>query len=217
MTLCERTLDDLKAYLDGELRWPANWSVRRHLASCPGCRQELDEMRALQTRLRSADAGELPASLRARILAACGESGPSSVAIPSARKRFRPQLAWGTAAVVLLVAGLFGPYLTHPDLAPSRVIRDEDESAAKVENLEGPAPSVAPAARDTGVQRKPLAAAPSGSLPAKLQDQMGRGFKAKSAASSGVTQGAPAISSARPGVLKTPVVAPDQHASIVPG
>lgn len=112
MTLCERVFEDLKAYLDGELGWGASWTVRRHLAACPGCRQELEEMTALQTRLRNADAVELPPALRARILAACADVEPLP-ARTKASSRFlaRPRLAWGTIAVVFLltVAVLSGP------------------------------------------------------------------------------------------------------------
>jgi predicted anti-sigma-YlaC factor YlaD len=43
---CERDAARLSAYLDGEALDPA--AVERHLASCAACRQELDELRAVQ-------------------------------------------------------------------------------------------------------------------------------------------------------------------------
>ena len=141
MTGCERIQDDLKAYLDGELRWAENWTVRRHLAGCSGCRKELAEMESLQTRLRASDRGELPAALRARILAAVPE--------PAAERRYRERpsgarrlsLAWAAVTSVLLIG-----FVSWPAIRESL---DSVQSPAQ-ESLVGNAKSSAASAISSG-------------------------------------------------------------------
>src|SRR5258708_37254175 len=98
MRSCERVQNELKAYLDGELTYPSSWSVGRHLAACESCRKELSEMKTLSSRLRVSDPGDLPAELRARILAAANQAGLPATVSGSGRNRImvKPTLVWGT-------------------------------------------------------------------------------------------------------------------------
>lgn len=116
MTVCERTQEEMKAYMDGELRWPARLSVQRHLSSCSGCRRELAEMQQIQVQLRASDPGELPDALRSRIIALCAEIAPPS---ESPRKRLdryavRPSLALGALGVAVILGFAVLPRLNAP-------------------------------------------------------------------------------------------------------
>ena len=50
---CSDTMSRLGAYLDGELDIVAAAEVERHVATCPSCRLELTETRALSNEVRS--------------------------------------------------------------------------------------------------------------------------------------------------------------------
>lgn len=144
MTVCERIQDDLKAYLDGELFWPVRWSVRRHVAGCAGCRQELSEMEALQVRLRAADTGELPAELRARILAAIPDI--ASGERRRAGTRLRPNYAWGVAFGAVLLMLIAGPaVLNRWGHAPAleSLAKSASPGAANEARSEAPFPKAA--------------------------------------------------------------------------
>jgi len=48
MSRCDEIRERLSAYLDGELPPPEAALVVEHLESCPGCREELDDLRRLR-------------------------------------------------------------------------------------------------------------------------------------------------------------------------
>lgn len=106
-----RVQDDLKAWIDHELSpWRRFW-VRRHLARCASCREEVQAMEQLHRDLRvgsDADA-KLPPALRARILTQLGEAAdrPPPLAEPDRpwlrRYGFATSLAVNAALVLVLV------------------------------------------------------------------------------------------------------------------
>lgn len=52
-TKCEHVRDDLSAYLDGQISPEERERIEKHLATCPSCREELEQMRRLVLLLRS--------------------------------------------------------------------------------------------------------------------------------------------------------------------
>lgn len=57
---CAERLDDLEAYADGVLRGSALHALEQHLATCPGCRAELDASRRLSRELRALGPLDVP-------------------------------------------------------------------------------------------------------------------------------------------------------------
>lgn len=99
MTDCTRFADDLKAYADGELPLLRRAAVRRHLAQCPACREEIAAMTQLAEDLRTSEPSEpLDADLRARIL----DAPPVSSWPMPARPRMLPSVKWALAGMALL-------------------------------------------------------------------------------------------------------------------
>jgi len=86
--------DLLSAYLDGELGPGERSEVDTHLAACASCRAELDGTATARTALRSLPVLEPPAHLL------------PEPAEPAARRGLRWRLAWATAAVVAVLAGI---------------------------------------------------------------------------------------------------------------
>ncbi len=56
-------IEALQAFLDGELEPVEAEAVRRHLGSCPACRQELSRLRLLWLELEQDEETEVPAEL----------------------------------------------------------------------------------------------------------------------------------------------------------
>ena len=61
---CADVVELVSAYLDGELAAPVADAVRAHLALCPGCTTYFAQVRSTVERVRTLQAGDLPASLR---------------------------------------------------------------------------------------------------------------------------------------------------------
>lgn len=112
---CELIRRDLKAYCDRELSLVRRLAVRRHLAGCAACREEIREMRKISETLQSTEQTEpLSSDLRTRILAEAARQGsPATDVSPlptgerlgvRARHRFSPALVGGICAAVALVA-----------------------------------------------------------------------------------------------------------------
>lgn len=60
----------LSAYIDGELAGGEMMRVREHLRSCPECRSEFEEVRAVKTMLGNTGEVEVPTGLEERLMAA---------------------------------------------------------------------------------------------------------------------------------------------------
>ncbi|MCU0722805.1 MAG: FecR domain-containing protein [Planctomycetes bacterium] len=128
---CGNSEDGLLAYVKGEEEPSRAADIRAHLEGCAACRDEERRARATLELAAKArlDRFELPAGLRARVLAAAAAEAPAPVAAPvpapaqaPARPAAgRPALAWAAAAAaVLLAAVLFATVSSRrpPEPAP---------------------------------------------------------------------------------------------------
>jgi len=65
MTPCTKTLEDLSAFIDGELAPEEELALRRHLDACSSCQQMTQIFSALkETVTRTAEVYPLPPTLR---------------------------------------------------------------------------------------------------------------------------------------------------------
>lgn len=65
---CQKAREEIKAYIDGELRPWTRWLVARHIASCPECRREMQEMNELTNDVRNSATVSAPQGLRDKVL-----------------------------------------------------------------------------------------------------------------------------------------------------
>lgn len=98
---------DFKAFLDGELPFLRRLQMRRHLQSCPQCREEIRIMQTIETELQSEESAPLQADLRAKILNQVPVEAPQ--AAPQMPLRTRSQIGFGAASAAVLAALLFYP------------------------------------------------------------------------------------------------------------
>ena len=111
MTDCTNYIDDLKAYADGELPVVRRAAVRRHLAHCPACREEIAAMTQLTEDLRASEPTDaLDADLRARIL----DAPPVSSRPAPSRRPLSPSLKWALAGLALVAWCFVYPALQKP-------------------------------------------------------------------------------------------------------
>lgn len=125
----EQAHADLKAFADGELPLARRIALSWHVRRCAACRKEMVIMEKISRELRAQDAPQaasLDSGLRARILASVSDAAsmpaapgavveaapPEAAASPDAApltslRRRPPVLAWGAAAVALLMLGTF--------------------------------------------------------------------------------------------------------------
>ena len=107
-------LDDvLSAYLDDELAPAARHEVEAHLAGCPPCRAELDDVAAARRAIRVLPVHSTPRPL---VGADPNESlrWAGSVAGPGGRRR---RAVWAAAAAVAAIVAFLLP--RDPEVAPS--------------------------------------------------------------------------------------------------
>lgn len=97
---CRDALDLVHAYIDGELDLVKSLEIEQHLATCPACKVQYDQVRELGSGIRAhAVYHAVPPALRARVAAALPrESG-------SAR---RPAWSWWGMAAALALCTLLG-------------------------------------------------------------------------------------------------------------
>jgi anti-sigma factor RsiW len=67
---CRETLQNIAAYLDGELDASACDAIERHSRGCPGCAALIDGLRETAGMCRRAGQAELPEAVRQRAKAA---------------------------------------------------------------------------------------------------------------------------------------------------
>lgn len=163
--------EDLKAFCDGELPWSRRLILRRHLAHCADCRQEVLTMRQLHHDLVRTDSlpGAFSPALRARILAELDQA-----AVPVPAQAGRPQnhlLRYGIAAAVA---------------ANALLVFVVSRSALVQQPRQGNAPVSAPLAAKSG--GRVMAPAPHPTRP-RLADAA----KSRVAASGGGTYARPSI------------------------
>lgn len=114
---CGRYRDDLSAFVDHRLT-PRRWQrVGYHVAGCPLCRQEVEELRRVATAL-SGTAGRLsaaPGSLESRLQEIAGAhmhaplylSNRGEASLPSRRRLRRVRAAQGGVVLVAALASVF--------------------------------------------------------------------------------------------------------------
>jgi hypothetical protein len=118
---CNRNKPELKAYLDGQLPLIQRLRVRRHLRSCAACREELSFMEQISNELHADGPKPLDHSLRARILNAVSQAGPTETPpapAKPARKRLRPLTVCAGAATAIVAWFTLYPLL-HGDVLRS--------------------------------------------------------------------------------------------------
>lgn len=96
----------LSAYLDGELAPPQRDELEGHLAACPSCRRELEELRATAAALRSLPVHDVPRSFALRPEQVAGRARPTLPAPGVVARLAVGGLAFALA--VLLVVDLGG-------------------------------------------------------------------------------------------------------------
>jgi anti-sigma factor RsiW len=104
---CDEMNPLLGSFLDGELGGHEAEAVRRHLATCPGCRDRLAGLAALETAVRGLRPERAPGEIdtvlgRARSTASPRPASPGG--LTGDRRRLRRYLAVA-ATLALLVAG----------------------------------------------------------------------------------------------------------------
>lgn len=125
MTGHERHQDDVGAYLLGALEPGEQSAFEGHLAGCPGCRMEVERLRAAADALpRSVEPFAPPPSLKRSLMEAVRQD--SAQQAPARRRSLverlgldrllagmRPELAWVSAAFVLFVGIALGVAVTQ--------------------------------------------------------------------------------------------------------
>src|SRR5947209_4362884 len=95
---CEAARENLKALIDGELGRVQAWQMRRHLARCASCGEELAMIGRLNALLLSADRGKRGIATPGRA-GSCGERSGT-------RDRVRMLYQLGSAAILALALAL---------------------------------------------------------------------------------------------------------------
>ena len=131
MTDCTKYTDDLKAYTDGELTLVRRAAVRRHLAQCPACREEIAAMTQLTEDLRASEPeGALDADLRARIL----DAPPVTSRPAPSRRPLSPSLKWALAGMALVAWCFLAPqFQKHRDMISPRASTAANEKIASAQ------------------------------------------------------------------------------------
>jgi outer membrane lipoprotein-sorting protein len=112
---CNQYRDDFAAYQEGLLEPEAESRTSAHLAECPACRAEFDEMQSLVVRLTNSGLGASGVSLEAQVMDRIIHEQALVIRRLQMRKRIRLLGIGGvlTAAVVLLI--IAGVQMTEPN------------------------------------------------------------------------------------------------------
>jgi anti-sigma factor RsiW len=129
----DRHHEDVGAYLLGALEPSEQAAFEQHLAGCPACRADVEELRVAADALpRSVEPYAAPASLKRSLMEAVREDAPPAAKRVPLRERLaalfggmRPELAWVSAAFILAVGIGLG-------LAVSALTGDEEAAKQRV-------------------------------------------------------------------------------------
>ena len=116
--LCEKAIEQLSAYLDGQLTAAEREAVRSHVAGCARCRGELDALDRAARAVAGLPRLQAPSDLRDQVMAKLDRAAPAET------RRPRWRMYWGAAAAVVFAVVIM--FLTTP--ATSR--RTEPEAVA---------------------------------------------------------------------------------------
>jgi anti-sigma factor (TIGR02949 family) len=92
---CKKAIEQLSAYLDGQLTAPEREAVRSHLAECARCRAELEALERTARALADLPRLQAPSDLRDRVMGKVAGVAPAEARPP------RWRMYWGAAAAVL--------------------------------------------------------------------------------------------------------------------
>ena len=159
---CDKTREQLTAYLDGELEGDRGTAVRGHLRTCDACRGMAADEAALRDGLRSLPPVDPPPSLWANVQARLAQEEVAESERPAWRRTLSrwmrdaamPRFALGMTAVAA-AAVLVLVWRSHHHPRPH-----EDITIATTVPHEAPAP-VAPAAPEAADVTQQIAAAPA--------------------------------------------------------
>lgn len=103
---CQRTQQEIKAYIDGELGVVTRFRLSRHLARCAGCRKEMDEMTDLTNQLRNVPGPHAPRGLRDKVMAGI-DADSTRTSRPRRLLRTGAAVAAALLGTMLLAAVMF--------------------------------------------------------------------------------------------------------------
>lgn len=108
---CHEAQNLMDAMVDGELSREDFNTMHDHLAQCPACRREKEQLQTLSKRLKDISRPSVPNGLEKRIVSAIGLSNPT----PSLNKRRRDWTSSAMSHVAAMAFGIVGTslYLTH--------------------------------------------------------------------------------------------------------
>lgn len=143
---CEQIKENLPLYMEGLTEEAETSAIKEHLAHCPSCQIEMEEMEALQHKLKSLPSVAMPDAAKVRFSEAIKEEGKK---IRERRKKNRIMRFSSLAAVLML--GLFslvmgsqmGDFFYQPEKATETdgVMMKE---AVPESEMEGPAEEQSP-------------------------------------------------------------------------
>src|SRR5438105_162927 len=110
MNRCDAMMDELKAYVDGELPPRRRAAIGLHLARCRGCREEAQAMEMVTVDLRAGESGGMTPELRRLLLSAAPvtvESDPA--ALSPIRRRITFVEALAVLGIVSVVTAMLFP------------------------------------------------------------------------------------------------------------
>lgn len=127
---CDRVIEELSAYLDGELNAAETAEVRAHLDGCAQCRADLDSLRQAAEGVKALPRATAPADLRDKVMTRL-EAEPARE-----RSHWRHwRTWWGAAAAVVIGLAIMLFYRPDsPSESPS-VARTSETAAKKGDGL----------------------------------------------------------------------------------
>jgi hypothetical protein len=112
---CQECRDDFAAYQEGLLESEAEIRIKSHLAECPACRAEFDEVQRLVVRLTRAKAGASGISLENRVMDRIIHQQALTIRRLQMRKRIRLLEISGALSAAVALFFILGLWATQPD------------------------------------------------------------------------------------------------------
>ena len=100
-------MEDLKAYLDGELSKPRRFLVGKHLGRCGACREEVEGLRQFSAEMRDLETAVPSPLLRTRIMASLPDVPPVQSTPVRWKPNPAPRYALASAFCLFVVVGAF--------------------------------------------------------------------------------------------------------------
>ncbi|GIV21408.1 MAG: hypothetical protein KatS3mg023_3159 [Armatimonadota bacterium] len=119
---CEQFREWISAYIERSITPPLAAKMEEHAASCPSCRAELEDVRALWQMMAEVQRVEPPASLHSRIMQEVHARVPAAPALRWWELAWRPRFAFAAAAVLAVIALVFWSYSVQTDAIALSVV-----------------------------------------------------------------------------------------------